>query len=76
MGSNTNWVGMQKLFHKEKTLIGLDINSTDIKVMAIDPLRWEALGYGAIDVDSTKMKKALEEDPEYLSLSVSKLLSE
>ncbi|NLA43116.1 pilus assembly protein PilM [Candidatus Saccharibacteria bacterium] len=67
---------MQKLFHREKTLIGLDINNTDIKVMAIDQQKWTVLGYGAIDVDSTKMKKSLEEDPEYLSLSVNKLLTE
>lgn len=67
---------MQKLFHTEKTLIGLDINSADIKVMAVDSTRQEVIGYGVLDVDSKKMKKALEEDPAYLSTCLKKLLSE
>lgn len=66
----------QKLFYKEQSLIGLDINHTDIKIMAIDPLKWSVLGYGALDVDSTKMKKALEDDPTYLTTNIKKLLAE
>ena len=67
---------MQKLFHKEKPLIGLDINTTDIKVMAIDPRKRTVISYGVIDVDSKKMKTALEEDPAYLTASIKTLLSD
>ena len=67
---------MQKLFHKEKTLIGLDISTNDIKVMAIDPLKRTIIGYGAIDIESDKMKVSLEEDPSYLTTSLQKLLTE
>lgn len=67
---------MSKLFYKDKTLIGLDINESDIKVMAIDPVKWTVLGYGAIDVDSIKMKKSLENGDEYLSVRLQRLFGE
>lgn len=67
---------MDKLFYKDKTLIGLDINDSDIKVMAIDPARWLVLGYGAIDVDSVKMKRSLEEGDGYLGVRLQRLFSE
>lgn len=67
---------MQKLFYRENSFIGLDINSTDIKVMAIDPKRWVVLGYGAADVDAREMKRVFEEGGDYLSLNLKKLLSE
>lgn len=67
---------MQKLFHTEKTLIGLEINTADIKVMAVDEVRQEVVGYGVLDVDGKQMKKALEEDPTYLTACLTKLLTE
>lgn len=67
---------MNKLFYNDKTLIGLDINESDIKVMAIDPSHWLVLGYGAIDVDSVKMKRSLEEGNDYLQVRLQRLFSE
>lgn len=51
---------MSKLFYKDKPIIGLDISSTGIKVMSIDPKHWIVNGYGSIDLDPIKMRDALE----------------
>lgn len=67
---------MGKLFYKDKTLIGLDINTTEIKVMSIDPEKWLVRGYGAIDVDAAKMKKVFDKGDSYLEASLQTLLSE
>jgi len=39
---------MTKLFYTDKPIIGLDISSTGIKVMAIDAKKWLVLGYGSM----------------------------
>ncbi len=65
---------MQRLLYKEKTLIGLDISSSDIKIMAISPNKKDVIAHGAIDVDSVKIKKSLDGDGEYLLLTLKKLL--
>lgn len=57
---------MGKLFYKDKALIGLDINTTEIKVMSVDAEKWLVRGYGAIDVDATRMKKVFEQGDSYL----------
>lgn len=67
---------MGKYFYTDKNLIGLDINTTDIKIMAIDPKRWTVVGYGAIDVNPVKMKRALEEGGDYISNALKRLVSE
>lgn len=67
---------MSKLFYKDKTLIGIDINNSDIKVMAVDPARGLVLGYGAVDVDSVKMKRSLENGDSYLALRLQQLFAE
>lgn len=68
---------MSKLFDKKSTpVIGLDINYTDIKVMAIDPEKWHVLGYGAVDVDAEKIKKTFDDGDSYLAVSLKRLLSE
>lgn len=65
---------MQKLFYKDSSLIGLDIGSNDMKLMAIAPDKWTVLAHGAIDVDSVKMRKSLDNDGEYLKLRLKRLL--
>lgn len=64
---------MTKLFHKDKPLIGLDISSTDMKVMSIDLKRSAVTGYGVIDLDPLQIKKALDEDNNYLLSSLQTL---
>lgn len=65
---------MTKLFYKDKPLIGLDISSTDMKVMSIDLKRSAVTGYGAIDLDPLQIKKALDDDNSYLHTSLQTLL--
>lgn len=67
---------MSKLFFKPKTLIGLDISQTGIKVMAIDPKRWLVLGYGSLDLDPSKVQASFD-NPEdtYLSENITTLLN-
>jgi len=65
---------MTKLLHKDKPIIGLDIGSTDMKVMSVDLHRHTVTGYGAIDLDPLKIKKALDEDNEYLLSSLQTLM--
>ena len=65
---------MNKFFFTDKPIFGLDISSTGVKVMAIDPQRWLVLGYGSIDLDPIKIKESLEADSDYLSESIASLL--
>lgn len=64
---------MTKLFHKDKPTIGLDISSTDMKVMSIDLHRNTVTGYGAVDLDPLQIKKALDDDNSYLQSSLRNL---
>lgn len=65
---------MKKLFYTDKPIIGLDISSTDMKVMSIDLKRQAVLGYGNIDLDPLRIKKAFEEEDTYLSDSLRTLI--
>lgn len=65
---------MKKLFYKDKPIIGLDISSTDIKVMSIDLKHQAVLGYGNLDLDPLRIKKSFDEDDNYLSESLKTLL--
>ena len=67
---------MAKLFYQDKPIIGLDIGTTGIKVMAIDGKKRQVLGYGSIDLEPTKVKEALEGDGAYLIEQLSLLLRE
>lgn len=68
---------MAKLLYREKPLVGLDINQTGIKIMAIDTRRWLVLGYGSLDLDPARVQASME-NPEdtYLSESITNLLRE
>ncbi len=65
---------MTKLFYKDKPLIGLDISSTDMKIMSVDRKRHFVTGYGVIDLDPLQIKKSLDEDGDYLLESLKTLL--
>lgn len=67
---------MGKLFYKNSTFIGLDINTTDIKIMAIDTVKSTVVGYGAIDVDPVKMKQNFEKGGDYIEVAIKRLLAE
>ncbi len=65
---------MSKLFFKDKPLIGLDISSTDMKIMSIDIHRQFVTGYGVIDLDPLQIKKSLDGDGNYLLENLKTLL--
>lgn len=65
---------MTKLFFKDKPLIGLDISSTDMKIMSVDTNKKSVTGYGVIDLDPLQIKKALDGEGLYLLESLRSLL--
>lgn len=65
---------MTKLFFKDKPIIGLDISSTDMKVMSIDIKKRLVSGYGVIDLDPLQIKKSFDEDSDYILTSLQTLL--
>lgn len=67
---------MKKLFYNDKQIIGLDISSTGIKVMAIDTKKWLVLGYGSLDLEPIKVKESLEGDSTYLAENIKLLIKE
>lgn len=68
---------MSKFLYTDKPVVGLDISSTGIKIMSIDPKRWLVNGYGSLDLDPLKTKEAFEsEDSTFLTDSIKTLLSE
>ncbi len=68
---------MSKFFYKDKPIIGLDISTSGIKLMSIDPKKWLVNGYGSLDLDPLKMKTALEsEDNTFLTDSIKSLMAD
>lgn len=68
---------MSKFFYKDKPILGLDISSTGIKLMSIDPKKWLVNGYGSLDLDPVKMKEALESsDSTFLTDSIKSLMTD
>jgi type IV pilus assembly protein PilM len=67
---------MKKIFFTDKQVIGLDISSTGIKVMAIDTKKWLVMGYGSLDLDPIKVKESLEGRSTYLADNVQLLLKD
>jgi type IV pilus assembly protein PilM len=65
---------MSKYFYKDKPIIGLDINQTSLKVMAISTKKWSVLGYGSIDVDPLKLQQSFDGDGGYLAEQIKLLL--
>lgn len=52
---------MSKFFYKDTPLIGLDISSSGVKVMSVDPKKWLVTGYGSLDIDPKKMRESIED---------------
>lgn len=67
---------MGKLFHKDKPLAGLDISTTGIKIMAVDPRRMVVVGYGSVDLDPTKVQEGMTKADDYLADGLKYLLKE
>jgi len=67
---------MSKLFHIQRPVVGLDITSTGIKVMSIDPKRWLVLGYGSMDLDPNRLDKSIESGDSYLGSNLKTLINE
>lgn len=67
---------MAKLFYHDKPIIGLDVSTTGIKVMAINAKRWLVSGYGSIDLDPVRMKQSLDGNSPYLAENLRILLRE
>lgn len=67
---------MAKLFYQDKSIIGLDISQTGMKVMAVDAKKWLVTGYGSIDLDPQKMQESLDGDSTYLRENLHSLLEE
>ncbi|MCA9341192.1 pilus assembly protein PilM [Candidatus Saccharibacteria bacterium] len=65
---------MPKLYYKDKPVIGIDINQTGIKVMAVDVKKWLVSAYGSIDLDPAKATKSLEGDGTYIKESLAGLI--
>jgi type IV pilus assembly protein PilM len=67
---------MSKLFFKDTPISGLNISSTGVKVMAIDPKRWLVNGYGSLDLETGELKAALESgESTYLTDNIKELIS-
>lgn len=66
---------MSKFFYKDKPIVGLDISSTGIKLMSVDPKKWLVHGYGSVDLDPTKMREGFEnEDSTFLADSLKDIM--
>ena len=63
-----------KLFYHDRPLVGVDVSSTGIKVMAINPHKMAVLGYGSVDLDPQKVQQSLSTGDSYLSDGMKKLL--
>jgi type IV pilus assembly protein PilM len=64
-----------KLFYRDKPLVGVDVSTTGIKMMAINPHKMTVLGYGAIDLDPQKLQNSLIKGDDYLGISMKQLLT-
>lgn len=65
---------MSELFFRDKPIVGLDISSTDMKIMSIDLSRQFVTGYGVTDLDPLQIKKSLDGEGSYLLTSLQTLL--
>lgn len=59
-------ISKMNLFYKDKPIIGLDFNKTGIRVVSIDRAKMLVNGYGAIDLDPSKIGDDLENSHDYL----------
>lgn len=65
---------MKKTFLHDKTIVGIDISPTYIKLMSIDMKKWLVTSYGSINVDPQKLQESLSGDVNYLTDTIKQLL--
>src|SRR5688572_28483851 len=63
-----------KLFYRDKPLVGVDVSTTGIKIMAIDTHKMRVLGYGSIDLDPQKTQTSLMKGDDFLGSAIKQLL--
>jgi type IV pilus assembly protein PilM len=66
---------MNKLFHTDKQISGLDISLTGVKIMSINPQKKTVSGYGSIDLDPSKVQESLDKGTSYLGDNIKSLIS-
>lgn len=64
----------QRLFFKDKPIVGLDISQTGMKIMSVDTKKWLVTGYGSVDLDPAKVQASLDKPDTYLSTQLNGLL--
>ena len=52
---------LSKLFYREKTITGIDIGQTAIKMMSLDTKRGEVVCFGSVDIDPERMQAAIKD---------------
>lgn len=65
-----------KLFYRDKPLVGVDVSTTGIKIMAINPRKMTVLGYGSVDLDPQKVQASITKGDDYLAEGLKRLLHE
>lgn len=65
-----------RLFHNDKPIVGLDISTTGIKVMAVNPKKMTVLGYGSVDLDPAHVQEAMVGGGDFLVDALKKLLKD
>jgi type IV pilus assembly protein PilM len=63
-----------KLLHRDKPLVGMDVSSTGVKMMAIDTHKMRVLGYGSVDLDPQKVQNSISKGDDYLANGIKQLL--
>lgn len=67
---------MARLFYKDKPLIGIDIDDTNIRLMSIDIVQKKIVAYGSVNLSPEDARESLEGDGEYHVAKIKELLNE
>ncbi|MFS8118952.1 MAG: type II secretion system protein GspL [Microcoleus sp.] len=67
-------MGYNKLFYRDKPIIGLDISQTGLKAMSVDPKGWTVRAYGNCNLDPAKLNDSIEQGTEFLAQGITELL--
>lgn len=55
------------IFLHNKPLFAIDISHTYVKLMAINPDKWQVLTYGSVNADPVKLRQSLSDGSSYLA---------
>jgi type IV pilus assembly protein PilM len=67
-------VGYNKLLYHDKSIFGLEIAQTGLKVMAVDTKKWTVKAYGNNNLDPAKLSESIEKGTDFLANSITDLL--